>query len=335
MAIDNREKRQSVLGINALWGPSPTSNASPDQEWRQQAGYGYSGILADAASTEDEIISDLFTTTVADTVEPLPTYAFNFGPDKNLSTTPPATSLFEIGKRNGRYWGHVKDNTADNILHFNQEQGALHAKRIDFPFVVEYYRVGIGTVANPPARVAYATNAFQFGGVQVHAWEPGTYDLQSRESTHFVFGHRGTTAQYCFEAKQTHNGASDVDDDGTNPFGKSAGSEPTVCDMRIEGFEHTPGVWKVRAYYREVGTTTWTAYGSGGGNTGVGGSGVAPDSGGTRACDFSSGQAYIGLITYDDNWNSGAFVGTCDEVRLIVSGGLLVNRSINYGRGML
>ena len=46
MAIDNREKRQSVVGINRILAPSPTANASKDQAWRQQAGYGYSGILA-------------------------------------------------------------------------------------------------------------------------------------------------------------------------------------------------------------------------------------------------------------------------------------------------
>ena len=46
MAIDNREKRQSVVGINRILAPSPTANASKDQEWRQQSGYGYSGILA-------------------------------------------------------------------------------------------------------------------------------------------------------------------------------------------------------------------------------------------------------------------------------------------------
>lgn len=47
MSIDSREKRQSIVGINYLSGPSPTPNASPDQEWRQEVGYGYPGILAD------------------------------------------------------------------------------------------------------------------------------------------------------------------------------------------------------------------------------------------------------------------------------------------------
>ena len=46
MAIDSREKRSSVVGISFFSGPSPTPNASKDQEWRQEVGYSYSGILA-------------------------------------------------------------------------------------------------------------------------------------------------------------------------------------------------------------------------------------------------------------------------------------------------
>lgn len=46
MAIDTREKRASVVGINRLAGPSVTVNASKDQEWRQEVGYSYSGIAA-------------------------------------------------------------------------------------------------------------------------------------------------------------------------------------------------------------------------------------------------------------------------------------------------
>ena len=49
MAIDTREKRASVVGINMFFGPSPTPNAAQDQEWRQEVGYGYSGILAAGA----------------------------------------------------------------------------------------------------------------------------------------------------------------------------------------------------------------------------------------------------------------------------------------------
>lgn len=47
MAIDTAEKRRSVAGIPFFpLGPGVTPNASPDQEWRQQVGWGYSGILA-------------------------------------------------------------------------------------------------------------------------------------------------------------------------------------------------------------------------------------------------------------------------------------------------
>lgn len=49
MAIDTAEKRRSVAGINRLWGPGVTPNAAKDAEWRQQAGFGYSGIAAGEA----------------------------------------------------------------------------------------------------------------------------------------------------------------------------------------------------------------------------------------------------------------------------------------------
>jgi hypothetical protein len=48
VAIDSAEKRKSVAGITLLWGPGVTPNVAKDAEWRQQAGYGYSGISAGA-----------------------------------------------------------------------------------------------------------------------------------------------------------------------------------------------------------------------------------------------------------------------------------------------
>lgn len=50
MAIDSREKRASIVGLNYISGPSPTPNAAKDQEWRQEVGYSYSGILAGGAA---------------------------------------------------------------------------------------------------------------------------------------------------------------------------------------------------------------------------------------------------------------------------------------------
>ena len=47
MAIDTAEKRKSAAGIPFLpLGVGVTPNASKDQEWRQQAAWGYSGITA-------------------------------------------------------------------------------------------------------------------------------------------------------------------------------------------------------------------------------------------------------------------------------------------------
>lgn len=45
MAIDSPEKRKSISGIN-FFNPGVTPNSGQDQEWRQESGYGYSGILA-------------------------------------------------------------------------------------------------------------------------------------------------------------------------------------------------------------------------------------------------------------------------------------------------
>ena len=49
MAIDSAEKRKSLSGVN-YFNPGVTPTAGKDQEWRQEAGYSYSGILAGAVA---------------------------------------------------------------------------------------------------------------------------------------------------------------------------------------------------------------------------------------------------------------------------------------------
>lgn len=57
MSIDTAEKRKSISGVPFLpLSPGVTPNASMDAEWRQQAGWSYSGIIVIA--TEPPIISD-------------------------------------------------------------------------------------------------------------------------------------------------------------------------------------------------------------------------------------------------------------------------------------
>ena len=45
MALDTAEKRASAVSLNPGAPPSPTPNALLDQEWRQESGWAYSGIL--------------------------------------------------------------------------------------------------------------------------------------------------------------------------------------------------------------------------------------------------------------------------------------------------
>lgn len=46
MAIDSAEKRKSISGIQTFMVAGVTPNATPDQEWRQESGWSYSGIEA-------------------------------------------------------------------------------------------------------------------------------------------------------------------------------------------------------------------------------------------------------------------------------------------------
>ena len=44
MAIDTRAKRQSTMGVSLYVAMSPVPNSAKDKPWRQQSGFGYSGI---------------------------------------------------------------------------------------------------------------------------------------------------------------------------------------------------------------------------------------------------------------------------------------------------
>lgn len=58
MAINTAEKRKSISGINKINGPGVTPNVSQDQEWRQESGFGYSGILAALPGVTEELSGD-------------------------------------------------------------------------------------------------------------------------------------------------------------------------------------------------------------------------------------------------------------------------------------
>ncbi len=49
MAFDNREERASVVSLTPSAPPTVTTNATHDQEWRQQSGWGNSAIAVEGA----------------------------------------------------------------------------------------------------------------------------------------------------------------------------------------------------------------------------------------------------------------------------------------------
>lgn len=72
MAIDTRERRQAVSSLKRRRTATVTPSASPGQAWRQEVGWGYPGILADAPvaaatvqGTMTVAITDTGTMTVA------------------------------------------------------------------------------------------------------------------------------------------------------------------------------------------------------------------------------------------------------------------------------
>ena len=57
MAIDTAEKRRSVSTISLYAaGPGLTPNSSKDIEWRQQSGWGYSGIPANNSNATINVV---------------------------------------------------------------------------------------------------------------------------------------------------------------------------------------------------------------------------------------------------------------------------------------
>lgn len=60
MAIDTAQKRKSLVGIAVPMTVGVTPDATPDQAWRQAAGWGYVGILANVVAAPT-VFGDLTT----------------------------------------------------------------------------------------------------------------------------------------------------------------------------------------------------------------------------------------------------------------------------------
>lgn len=197
-------------------------------------------------------------------------------------------SLPDVVKVDGRYRANVINNDNNITLHFNEFQGRLDAKLMAFPFEFIARNIGIGTQGDSQIAPASSGDPYIFSGVQVHV-----PDLDSRNSSHVVVGHRGPT-EFTIEGKNTLDGNSSVNDagEGIVPDGRA--------DIRIVGNEdHTITVyWQLP----ELDEDDWTLY-NGTGDL----PGTAPTYG---------DSVYVGLISYVFEFNGLPFVGTCDGIEV-------------------
>lgn len=206
-------------------------------------------------------------------------------------TTNNESDLPDIARVGGRYRANVTNNANDITLHFNDLQGRLDAKLVSFPFEVIARNIGIGRTLDSQQAPPATGNELIFAGIQVHV-----PDLNSRNSSHLVVGHRGGTP-FTVEGKNTRNSSSEVNDEGPSA------APAARADLRIVGNANNT----LTVYWQQPRSNgqadNWQAY-NGTGNL----PGLAPTYGST---------VYVGLITYAQGTNGIPFVGTCDSFEII------------------
>lgn len=200
-------------------------------------------------------------------------------------------SLPDVSRVNNRYRANLTNNSSNITLHYNAAQGRLDAKQATFPFEVIARNIGIGSQSNSQLTPSSPSSQYIFAGIQIHV-----LDLASRNSSHVVVGHRGSTS-FTIEGKNTVNSNSSVNDEGANiaPLGRS--------DIRIIGNANRT----LTVYWQQPnlngGTDNWQLYR----NTGQL-PGTAPTYG---------ARVYVGLITYAQGSAGLPFVGTSDSFQII------------------
>ncbi len=207
------------------------------------------------------------------------------------------SALPDIGKASGRYRANLEDNSDNITLHFNSSQGRLDAWLTRFPFEYTARNIGIGTQQDSQQTHPYTNNAFNFAGVQVHV-----ADLNSANSSHIVVGHRGNSASYTVEGKNTVDGVSSVNDIGSNMVPDAR------ADIRIVGSASGTLVvyWQLPNLNYSVDPDNWILYN---------GTGQLP--GAAPVYGPAGSNVYIGLITYAYGSTGIPFVGTVDSVNLV------------------
>lgn len=291
---DSSDPDNDALTFSWDFGDGHTNVAqSPTHTYSQEGHYTLNltvndGALADSVQisvtvTDDQSVpssEDQFSTASCGALEPL----------NSSFVTNNASALPTVGMNCDRYYAELNDNTNNVTLHFHQSQGRLDAQLISFPFEFIARNIGIGTISDTQTAPSSSGNPYIFAGVQVHVT-----DLNNRNSSHVVIGHRGSTG-FTIEGKHTVNGSSSVNDDGANalPLGRG--------DIRIVGnANRTLTVyWQQPNLNPAAQADAWQLYR---------GTGILPGS-----APLYGNDVYVGLITYAYGQTGIPFVGTADSI---------------------
>ncbi len=288
-------------GLVATSAPLDTDDDGMPDSW--ESGHGLNPAVADDSAIQlsgytaiEEYINELADTLVSEaTTIPTPgSFSDSFDGSGVITgyVTNNLTSLPTIEQVDGRYRADLTDNGSNITLHFNAFQGRLDAQLVTFPFEAIARNIGIGTQADSQVAPSSSGSPYIFAGLQIHVT-----DLESRNSSHVVVGHRGGT-QLTVEGKNTLNGSSSVNDEGPNsaPSGRA--------DIRIVGTASNTLVvyWQVPNLDIGNQADSWQLYG---------GDGILPGTAPAYATDV-----YVGLITYAQGSTGLPFVGTCDSLTI-------------------
>ncbi|MCF6323230.1 MAG: PKD domain-containing protein [Gammaproteobacteria bacterium] len=254
-------------------------------------------VVADTVTVVSSVVANAVADDFASAAEPLPLvgYTTNNGEEATGHGKVIASTILDVKKVNGRYRAFLQTNPGNITLHYHQEQGRLDARLATFPFDYIARNIGIGTSGNSQTPPPGTGNPFIFTGIQVHV-----PDLQSRNSSHIVVGHRGGSKYFTVEGKNTVNGVSQVNDAGLGvaPSGRA--------DLRIVGnMNRTLTIyWQLPNETGNSSNDEWILYR---------GDGQLPVAQNTDQPVYGS-SVYIGLITYAQGSQGLPFVGTADAI---------------------
>jgi len=202
-------------------------------------------------------------------------------------------ALPSVGTRCGKYVAELTDNTSNQTLHYNQDQGRFDGVQVTFPFSVIARNVGTASMGDLNSHHTFDGSAYNFVGLQVHS-----LDLNSPNSAHLVVGQRGDTVD-TIEGKMTNNGTSNQSDIGANqlPDGRA--------DLRLVGDAsgNIKAYWQLPNLTGDTLNDSWLSYELNG------------DLPGTLP-EWNGSTVFVGLITYAYYSNGLPFTGVADSLEV-------------------